>query len=115
MEVLTLVDAVGKHHSTGLDAFLPAELQKRGRFGSVAAAIREKRHALEGFGLTFPSAEDVGMNTDSLLEWYETRFRKFDSSFEEHRELRRVSDAARFLREILSEYIRQRPRTQGNA
>jgi hypothetical protein len=108
MEVLALVEAVAKHHSTGLDAFLPAELQRRGRFESVAAAIAEKRSALANFGLTFPSAEDIGTTTDGLLAWYETRFRSFNSSFEDHLDMRRASDATRFVREILSEFLRER-------
>jgi hypothetical protein len=107
MEVLTLVETVAKHHSMALDAFLPAELQRRGRFESVAAAISEKRGALADFGITFPSPEDVGTTTDDLLTWYETRFRKFDSSLEEHIDVRRVMDVPRFIREVLSEYIRE--------
>jgi hypothetical protein len=107
MEVLTLVESVAKHHSIGLDAFLPAELQRRGQFESVAAAIVEKRRALVDFGLTFPSAEDVGTTTDALLTWYEKRFRSFGSSFEDHLNVRRAYEATRFVREVLAEYIRE--------
>ena len=106
MEVLALVEAVGKHHSTGLDAFLPAELQRRGRFQPVAAAIAEKRGALADFGNTFPSAEDLGTTTDALLAWYESRFRNLGFSLEQHLEARRFSEPTRFVREVLSEYIR---------
>jgi hypothetical protein len=113
MEVLALVDAVAKHHSTGLDAFLPAELQRRGRLESIAAAILEKRQALADFGLAFPSPEDVGTTTEGLLEWYEARYRKLEPSFEEHCGARRVPDPNRFVREILSEYIRERQRVKG--
>jgi hypothetical protein len=107
MEVLALVEAVAKHHSMGLDAFLPAELQRRGRFESVAAAILEKRRAVADFGLTFPSAEDFGTTTEALLAWYETRFRSFGVSFEDHLKVRRAYEASRFVCEILSEYIRE--------
>ena len=115
MEVLALVEAIAKHHSIGLDAFLPAELQRQGRFESVAAAIVEKRSALADFGLTFPSAEDLGTTTDGLVTWYETRFRKLDVSFEEHIDVRRFNDATRFVREILSEYIREGHHKKGMA
>jgi hypothetical protein len=108
MEVLTLVETVAKHHSTGLDAFLPVELHRRGRFESVAAAISEKRSMIADFGLIFPSAEDVGIMTDDLLSWYETRFRNFNSSFEDHLDVRRAFDTNRFVREILLEYVRER-------
>jgi hypothetical protein len=107
MEVLTLVEAVAKFHSIGLDAFLPPELQRRGKFESVAAAILEKRRALVDFGLTFPSAEDVGTTTDALLTWYEGRFRTFGFSFEDHLNVRRSYEATRFVREVLAEYIRE--------
>ena len=30
IEVLAMVDIVAKHHQSGMDAFLPAELQRRG-------------------------------------------------------------------------------------
>lgn len=107
IEVLAIVEAVAKHHSTGLDAFLPAELQRRGRFASVTAAISEKRHMLADFGNTFPSAEDLGTTTDALLQWYEARFRNFGFSFEAHIEARRFSEPTRFVREVLSEYMRE--------
>ena len=97
------------------DAFLPAELQRRGRLGAIRAAIAEKRAALEEFGLTFPSAEDLGTTTDELLSWYETRFRPFPD-LEEHVAARRLADSARFVREVLSEYLvesRQRDRAGG--
>lgn len=104
MEVLALVERVAKHHSVALDAFLPAELKRRGRFDAVAAAIAEKRAALEEFGLTFPSAEDLGTTTDELLSWYETRFRPLHD-LEDHIAARRLQDRARFIREVLSEYL----------
>jgi len=107
MEVIALVEAVAKHHSSGLDAFLPAELQRRGRFEGVVAAIGEKRGALANFGNTFPSAEDVGTTTDELLTWYETRFRSLGNSLDDHFRVRRFSEGTRFVREIISEYIRE--------
>ncbi|MGW4029829.1 TfuA-like protein [Streptomyces sp. NPDC004838] len=107
MEVLALVEGVAKHHSTSLDAFLPAELQRRGRFEPVATAIAEKREALTEFGNTFPSAEDVGTTTGDLLDWYEHRYRTFGTSFDDHLRARRFNDGSRFVCELLSEYIRQ--------
>ena len=107
MEVLTLVEVVAKHHALAVDAFLPAELQRRGRFEAVAAAIVEKRAAIADFGISFPSAEDVGTTTDALLTWYEDRYRKMDTPLDEYMEARRISDGPRFVREIVSEYIRQ--------
>jgi hypothetical protein len=104
MEVLALVEHVAKHHAVALDAFLPAELQRLGRFDAVRAAIAEKRAALEEYGLTFPSAEDLGTTTDDLLTWYETRFRPLHN-LEDHVEARRLTDSARFVREVLSEYL----------
>jgi hypothetical protein len=112
MEVLALVEAMARHHSLAVDAFLPAELQRLGRFEAVAAAIVEKRSALADFGVTFPSAEDVGTTTDDILTWYESRYRKMDTSLEEYIDVRRVSDAPRFIREIVSEYIRQGQHTK---
>jgi hypothetical protein len=106
MEVLALVEHVATYHSVALDAFLPAELQRRGRFDAVRAAIAEKRAALEEYGLTFPSAEDLGTTTDDLLTWYETRFRPL-LDLEDHVEARRFTDSARFVREVLSEYLVQ--------
>lgn len=104
MEVLALVDGVAKHHSVALDAFLPAELQRQGRFGSVLAAIAEKRGALDDFGLTFPSAEDIGTTTEGLLSWYEANFRPVHD-LEDHIAVRRLADGTRFVREVLSEYL----------
>lgn len=104
MEVLALVEHVAKYHSVGLDAFLPAEIQRRGRFNAVKAAITEKHAALEDFGITFPSAEDLGTTTDELLSWYETRFGPVHD-LEDHIAARRLPDGARFLREVLSEYL----------
>lgn len=113
IEVLAIVEAVAKHHSAGLDAFIPAELQRRGRFASVTAAISEKRRVLADFGNTFPSAEDLGITTDALLQWYEARFRNFGFSLEAHLEARRFSEPTRFVREVLSEYMREiRPREE---
>lgn len=110
MEVLALVEHVAKHHAVALDAFLPAELQRRGRFDDVRTAIAEKRAALEEFGLTFPSAEDVGTTTDDLLTWYESRFRPLHD-LEDHVATRRLTDSARFVREVLSEYLVDSRRT----
>lgn len=104
MEVLALVEQVAKHHSTALDAFLPAELQRQGRFGSVMEAIAEKRAAVEDFGLAFPSAEDVGTTTDDLLSWYEDQFRPIHD-LDDHIEVRRLPDSTRFVREVVSEYL----------
>jgi hypothetical protein len=107
MEVLALIDAVAEYHSTGLDAFLPAELQRRGRFESVAAAVLAKRRVLADFGLAFPSPEDVGTTAEALLAWYKVRYRELESSLENHRASRRVPDPNQFLREVLAEYLRQ--------
>jgi hypothetical protein len=104
MEVLALVEQVGKHHSVALDAFLPAELQRRGRFEDVRSAITAKRAALEEFGLTFPSAEDLGTTTEDLLTWYEHSYRRFDD-LEDHIDARRLTDSARFVRELVAEYL----------
>ena len=112
MEVLALVEVVARHHTTGLDAFLPVELHRRGRFAAVTAAIDEKQQVLERFGLAVPSAEDVGTTTDALLAWYEERFRKMDVPLDEHCEDRRVANAARFVREVLSEYLREEHRRE---
>jgi hypothetical protein len=108
VEVVALVEAVARHHATGLDAFLPAELQRRGRFEAVAAAIEEKSQALAQLGLESPAAADVGTTVDELLAWYEERFRKVDGPLEEHCIERRFADPARFVREVLAEYVRQR-------
>jgi hypothetical protein len=107
MEVLALVEAVAKHHSTGLDAFLPAELQRRGRFEPVVSAIAEKRRILAEFGNTFPSAEDFNTTTEDLLDWYEQRYRPLVVSLEDHLDSRRFVNANRFVRELLTEFVRQ--------
>ncbi|GAA2767625.1 hypothetical protein GCM10010103_66670 [Streptomyces paradoxus] len=107
MEVLALVESVARHHSAGLDAFLPAELQRRGRFKTVATAVTEKCDALAEFGNTFPSAEDVGTTTADLLDWYEHRFRKLGTSFDDHIRARRFHDGSQFVCELLLEYVRE--------
>jgi hypothetical protein len=114
MEVLALVEAVAKHHSTGLDAFLPAELQRRGRFEPVVEAITRKREALASFGNTFPSAEDVNTTIEGLLVWYERHYRQLDHTFEDHLAARRFNDANRFMRELISEYVRHHLHSEGS-
>ena len=113
VELLALVEAVAKHHATGMDAFLPAELQRRGQFESVAAAIDEKRRAFAQLGLDAPAAADVGISTEELLAWYEARFRSLNGSLEEHCTERRFADPVRFAREVLAEYVLDRVRTSG--
>lgn len=108
MELLSLLELLLDRHSSGVDAFLPAELQRRSRFSEVAAAIREKRGLLEEFGLSFPSPEDIGTTTDALMRWYQARFRAIDGSFERHYKSRGASDGDRFLRELLAEYLRNK-------
>ncbi len=115
MEVLALVDAVGAFHETGLDAFLPAELQRRGRFASVASSVLEKRRALAGLGLAFPSPEDLGTTREQLVKWYEARFRRLDAPLGEHAGARRMPDLTRFVREILAEYVREGLHLKGKA
>jgi hypothetical protein len=107
MEVLALIEALVKHHSTGVDAFLPAELQRQGRFDTVAAAIAEKQEALADYGNTFPSAEDLGTTPDALLDWYEGRYRTIDDPLQDHIDVRRFISANRFVREIVAEYLRE--------
>jgi hypothetical protein len=114
-EVLALVEAVSEHHATALDAFLPVELQRRGRFESVAAAILEKRRALAGVGLPFPAPEDVGTTAEALVAWYEARFRPLGAPLEDHADARRVGDVNRFVREVLAEYVRAGLHVKGAA
>jgi hypothetical protein len=108
MELVALVEAVLARHENGVDAFLPAELKRRGAFEFVSTAILEKRSALDKMGLKFPSPEDAGTTSTELVAWYEQRFRRFDAPFEEHRRSRGVPDRGRFMREVLAEFIRER-------
>jgi hypothetical protein len=105
MRVEALVQAVAKHHSPGLDAFLPAQLKRQGRYGDIARAIDLKRTALEGFGLSYPSAEDIGSTTDDLLQWYEEHFRLLLPDLDSHLEARRFVEHTRFVRELIAEYL----------
>jgi hypothetical protein len=106
MEMLALVDAVLEHHVNAVDAFLPAELQRRGRFGAVASAVLEKKQIVAHRGLTFPSPEDVGTTTEGLLGWYERRFRPLGPSVDSHAKDRGAFSVNSFLRELLAEYLR---------
>jgi hypothetical protein len=108
VELLAIVDTVSRHHATGLDAFLPAELQRRGRYESIAAAIKDKQHALAQLGMDAPAAVDVGTTADELLTWYEKRFRSIGDSIEEHSNERRFGTPAQFVREVLAQFVMHR-------
>ncbi len=105
MRVDALVRAVAKHHSPGLDAFLPAQLKRLARYGEVAQAIEAKRTVLKDFGSSHPSAEDIGTTTDDLLDWYETRYRRLAPDLERHLEARRFVERSRFVRELVAQYL----------
>jgi hypothetical protein len=105
MELQALVEAMLVRQVNGVDAFLPAELQRRGRFAAVAEAVDDKRRQLGSLGLAFPSPEDAGTTAAELLAFYQDRFRRLDAPFDEHRRARGVSDRNRFLRELLAEYL----------
>jgi hypothetical protein len=109
MELQALVEAMLARQVNGVDAFLPAELQRRGRFAGVANAIADKRRRLDSLGLAFPSPEDAGTTAAALMTFYQQRFRRVDAGFDEHRQARGVSDRNRFLRELLAEYLREQP------
>ena len=110
MEVLALLEAVLDHHSNGVDAFLPPELQRRGVFARVSGAIREKSLVLADLGVAFPSPEDADTTADDLMTWYGRHFRDTGADLEDHLKSRGMGDGNRFLREVLAEYLVERRR-----
>ncbi len=108
VELLALVEAVARHHATGLDAFLPAEMQRRGLYEAAAAAIEAKQQAVARWGSEAPAAADVGTTTEALLAWYESRYRRIEGTLQEHCDERRFVEPVRFVREVLAEYLAQR-------
>ena len=106
MEMSALVEALLHRYASGVDAFLPAELLRRGRFASVWVAIQEKQALLDSLGLTHPSPEDAGTSANELVRFYEDHFRRLDAPLKEHRERRGLADAGRFMRELLAEFMR---------
>ena len=105
VRVEAIVSAIAKHHSPGLDAFLPAQLKRDARYGAVATAIDQKRALLDGFGLSHPSAEDIGTTTEALLDWYEDQYRPLRPTLEMHIEARRFVERSRFVRELIGSYL----------
>ena len=112
MELLATLEATLEHHRSKVSAFLPAELLRRGRLGSAARAVVQKANALASLGLHFPSPEDVGTTMPDVLSWYEKTFRQLEAPLAHHCRGRGVSDPARFLREVLAEYVARKAAPQ---
>jgi len=108
MELLATLEATLEHHRSNVSAFLPAALLRRGQLGSTTRAVLQKDRALTSLGLNFPSPEDVGTTMPAILRWYEETFRRLDAPIRDHSRSRGVEDPARFVREILAEFVARR-------
>jgi hypothetical protein len=108
MELLATLERMLEHHASKVGAFLPAELLRRGHLGATTRAVLQKAEALSSLGLHFPSPEDVGTTVPDLLRWYEATFRRLDAPIHHHSRSRGVLDSARFVREIVAEYVSRR-------
>lgn len=110
MELLATLEKTLEHHSSKVAAFLPAELLRRGRLGSTTRAVHAKTEAITSLGVSFPSPEDAGTTTLDILRWYQERFRRLDAPIRDHSRSRGGLDPARFVREILAEYVSEKQR-----
>ena len=88
-----------------IDAHLALEAKRRGTYARTVRRVAEKREALRRIGHEHPKLEDLDIDLEGLLAWYEQTYERQVGDLEAHARGLRFTSAADFVEFLVGEYL----------